>query len=561
MKALQDRHSPTLCGRALASTSQFLARGGDWLRKKLRTSAAQASGRRFMRFLRRKWPPDPLANGNSVVLLGLFPHKIATYCNLHFAQNLARRTGSRIEAYKITTRCSRLVEEIYAAGGVRVGLDASFAESARVELEKEAGALFAALRSKWELLELRYDGLRIGDLVYDSYLRYHVEPTVTLDDPRLREIILKSLIVFVATTNYLQARKVVGFVTDDYSYHECGIITRVLERAQVPVHLVAFGPEHYLYRLHGEPGADQQSSRLHWPYPEYRTIFRGMPAEEQDRCREKGRQHLDRKLAGQPDRFTLGSNTAFGESSGTLFADSGKPRMLVLMHDFFDAPHGFRWMLFPDFYEWACFLFEQASETPFEWYVKPHPASWDPARASLNKNNFATFQKLRERFPKINFLPPHVSNRQIVDEGIKAMFTMYGTAAHEFARMGIPVVNAGDNRHIAYDFNYHPRSVDEYRDLIARADRLTLKANPDDIAEYVYMNYYYFEEHCSHGDANPLPPSFYADVDYEAITSVPTGYDRLIHEHVADREAKMEEFYDLYFRASPQSAGPAPVVI
>jgi len=532
---------------ALENASQFLSRGKEWLSKKLRTSKAEASARRFMKFCRRQWPVLPAAKNDSVVLLGLFPHKIATYCNLHFAQHLARRTGSTIGAFKITTRCSKLVQEVYAAGGVRVGLDASFIGDVRRQLEKQADEMFASLKTKWDLVDLHYEGLKIGDLVYDSYLRYHVEPTVILDDPRLREIILKALMVYVATTNYLTAKKVVGFITDDYSYHECGIITRVMVRAQVPVHLVSFGPDYFLYRLHREPGADEQNSRLHWPYPEYRELFRSMPEEQQIRRREKGRLHLEKKLAGEPDRFTLGSNTAFGESSGKLFADTGKSRVLVLMHDFFDAPHGFRWMLFPDFYEWACFLFERASETPFEWYVKPHPASWDPARAQLNENNRNTFQKLQERFPKITFLPPSTSNRQIVKEGINAMFTMYGTAGHEFARMGIPVVNAGDNRHIAYDFNHHPKTVEEYADLIARADRLTITPKPDDFAEYVYMNYFYHADQHSSG-ANPLPLSFYEDVDFEALTSPPTGYDRLIHEPDPKREAEIEAYYDSYLR-------------
>ncbi|MEI9897789.1 MAG: hypothetical protein WDN28_29010 [Chthoniobacter sp.] len=540
----------------LESTSQFISRGCAWVRKKMRASAAEASARRFMKFLRRKWPTEPVATNDSVVLLGLFPHKIATYCNLHLAQHIARRTGSRIEAFKITNRANPLVEQVYAAGGARVGLDASFIGDARPEIEKQADAMFAGLRSKWDLVELHYEGLKIGDLVYDSYLRYLVESTVKLDDPRLREIILKALLVYVATTNYLKVRKVVAFITDDYAYHECGVVTRLMVRAQVPVHLVSFGPDYFVFRLHREPGSNAENSRLHWPYAEYPALFRSMPPEQQLRCREKGREHLDKKLAGKPDRFTLGSNTAFGESTGKLFVDSGKPRILVLMHDFFDAPHGFRWMLFPDFYEWSCFLFERASETPFEWYVKPHPASWDPARARLNENNLATFQKLQERFPKITFLPSSTSNRQIVNEGINAMFTMYGTAGHEFARMGIPVVNAGDNRHIAYDFNYHPRTVEEYADLIARADRLTITPNPDDLAEYVYMNYYYLSDQHSTG-ANPLPPSFFSDVDFEAHSSVPTGYDRLIHTHDPEREKEMEKYYDRYLNSHPGSVATA----
>jgi len=26
--------------------------------------------------------------------------------------------------------------------------------------------------------------------------------------------------------------------------------------------------------------------------------------------------------------------------------------LIVFLHDFFDSPHGYRWMLFPDFLEW-----------------------------------------------------------------------------------------------------------------------------------------------------------------------------------------------------------------
>src|ERR1700744_4123598 len=102
---------------------------------------AESSARRFMNYCREKWPQDRAAQGNMVVLLGLFPHKIATYTNLHMANDLARRTGAHIEAFKFTNGSER-VQQVYAAGGCEIGLDASYAEDALPELSKTADELF-----------------------------------------------------------------------------------------------------------------------------------------------------------------------------------------------------------------------------------------------------------------------------------------------------------------------------------------------------------------------------------------------------------------------------------
>ncbi len=517
---------------------------------------AESSARRFMAFCERKWPRASAPQGDAVVLMGLFAHKIATYVNAHTAQALARRTGARIEAFGIFGGTNALVRRVYASFGAQLALDASFAENARAELEKQADEIFAGLKTKWDLLELQIDGLKFGDLLYDTYLRWFEEPTVKLDDPRLRNLLFESLFVYVATVNYLKTRRVVGFIADDYGYHECGIITRVLMREKVPVYIVCYGREHFLYQLFGEPETGDHNYPVRWPYHHYRSIFRSLPPEEQTRCREKGRAHLEGKLAGQIDRFTLVTQTAYGESDEQVFQPSGKPRILILLHDFIDAPHGFRWMLFPDFYEWICFLLERAGETDFEWYMKPHPGSWDAERKTINSSNVATIERLLARFPKVKFLPPTVSNRQIVKEGINAMFTMYGTGGHEFARLGIPVVNAGDNPHIAYDFNFHPRTTDEYADLISRADRLPLEADHDDIAEYVYMNYFYFRDRCSTG-ANPLPASFFKNADYENLAAKPDGYDLIIADQDGHSDAAMEKYYDEFFRSNPAVAARA----
>lgn len=508
---------------------------------------AESSARRFADYGRRKWPVASDGQRASVVLLGYFAHKISTYCNAHAAHHLARRTDSGIETFAIFGGNDPLIRRVYHALGARPGLDASFAESVRETLQRQAGEIFAGLKTKWDLLDLRIDGLKVGDLVYDTYLRWFEEPTVRLEDPRLRDLIFESLFICTAAVNYLKVRKVTAFIADDYGYHECGIITRVLMRASVPVYIVCYGPKFFLFRLFGEPETGNHDYPIRWPYHRYPEVFRRLDPAEQARCLTMGRDYVEGKLSGQLDKFTLINVTAYGESDECVFSDSGKPRIVVMLHDFIDAPHGFRWMLFPDFYEWIYFLLERASETPFEWYIKPHPGSWDPARQGINGSNVAVVEELLARFPKVRLLQPTASNRQIIKEGIAAMFTMYGTAGHEFARLGIPVVNAGDNPHIAYDFNYHPGNVEEYADLIARADRLKCEADHRDIDEYCFMNYFYYYGYLSTG-ANPMPPSFFDLPEYEAKCAAPNGYDLLLFSEDARREAGIVKYYDDFFR-------------
>jgi len=75
------------------------------------------------------------------------------------------------------------------------------------------------------------------------------------------------------------------------------------------------------------------------------------------------------------------------------------------MHDFVDSPHGYRGHeCFPDFYEWVNFLLKRASETPFRWYVKPHPCNADsnPSRKAISLANNRVMAELEERFSKNN---------------------------------------------------------------------------------------------------------------------------------------------------------------
>ena len=51
------------------------------------------------------------------------------------------------------------------------------------------------------------------------------------------------------------------------------------------------------------------------------------------------------------------------------------------------------------------------------------------------------------------------------------------------------VINAGNNPHMGYDFNWNPKTVDEYENLLLNLGELKKEINFEDIYEFYYMNY------------------------------------------------------------------------
>jgi len=391
--------------------------------------------------------------------------------------------------------------------------------------------------------------LKIGDLIYDSYMRTKPHPTVDLRDPKLAEMILQGVRITLACREYFSRRKVVGVIPDHFVYIYSGIITRCALLSGVPVYQVLYCANFFAFAVSCAPGSRNLPGSS--PYPFYRQMFGRLSPAEREQAREKGRCVIERRLAGYADGVLsiMGAahgspavQSAYGGGNGKpALQDTGRPRILILLHDFCDGVHNYRDFLFPDFYEWIHFLLKHAVGTEFDWYVKPHPNA--ARRGVLAEVNGSVLDELKASYPKIHFLEPTTSSRQIIREGVKSMFTGYGTAGHEFAYLGVPVVNAGDNPHIAYDFNLHPRTLEEYAACIAHADSLQVDIRKEDIEEYVYMNYIYCEEELSCG-ANPMSAEFLASEEFKSKRSRPETLEMLMHRFSAKEKREFADYLD-----------------
>lgn len=307
------------------------------------------------------------------------------------------------------------------------------------------------LRSLEDVLTLNFDGIEVGDLIYDTYLRYKPSPTVKLQDLYLLLIIWRSIRFIRKANTYFKDVKPAFFFTSYTTYIQHGVPVRIALAYGVPVY--SFGNLFELYKkitiqdlFHSKNTAN------------YASIFSQL--EDLPQKLADAEQALKKRFSGEIDL-----STSYMRQSAYKTVEQNIPDLtgytVIFLHDFFDSPHIYGWLLFPDFWIWICFTIDtlRAQEIPFA--IKPHPNQAPEAKDALDT--------LKLRFPDVTFLSPNYTNVQLVNAGMVQAVTVYGTIAHEMAYFGISTIACGLNPHQSYTFCKTATSLESYRQLLVSA--------------------------------------------------------------------------------------------
>lgn len=331
------------------------------------------------------------------------------------------------------------------------------------------------ITDKQALFDLKISNIWMGIDIYETYLRKCEQPTVNLADPKLKQLVTETVGLVLFWQEYFAQHKVkaIGMSIDGYTANNS--ITKIAQSLGIPV----YTPDLLAPRIRDVPFAASAA------FPKYHKLFLQIPPEERVRGIALAKEQLDKRLSGE-----VGVNMAYSTKSAWhkdfspdhIVQASPRTKVLICSHDFVDAPHSHGRMLFLDFVEWLMFLAEVAQQTDYDWYIKLH-ADHDPASADVVK-------QITAAFPKLTIIPSSTSHHQLVNQGINVILTCYGSVGHEYPLVGIPVLNGGYNPHIAYSFNYHARSKEEYKQYLQRLETLKCQINPQDVYEFYYIHHY-----------------------------------------------------------------------
>lgn len=338
--------------------------------------------------------------------------------------------------------------------------------------------IMSGLKTKQDVINIRFEGIKVGDLIYDTYLRYANKPEVDIKDPYFATLLEQALNMFFVSKDKLKEYSVTALVTSytTYTYH--GIVTRMCLANNIPVYSIGA----YYSLVHKVKEEYPSHANDHFLFHKQ---FKQLPNQEE--LLKTYKPKFEERFKGVIDSATsYMKQSAFSDSvNEELKGVDWKNTVVILAHCFFDSPHIYRDLLFPDFYDWMHFTLKELSkQKDITVIVKQHPNG--------TPQNEGIFAQLKNEYKNVKFIDKKTSQLQIINSRPKAIITAYGTAAAEFSYQGFPVVTIYDNPFAAYDFTHNADSIDEYRDLLSKVMNLPPKQNEQEIIEYYYMQYFHF---------------------------------------------------------------------
>lgn len=336
------------------------------------------------------------------------------------------------------------------------------------------------LRTSPEPVSLNVEGIEVGDLLVDSYLRFKPSPEFDVHDPFVRRLIWQTLKDVRRANAYFNQRKPAVYLTSYTTYLEHGIPARAALNAGVPVwsfgNLNQFGKKLSL-----------ENSFHTSDFSGYRSTFESLDGQAEKL--ELAREQLELRLSGGIDAATsYMRKSAYGQSDAEL-PPGLAGAVVVFLHDFYDSPHVYPDLVFDDFWRWICCTIDvlQTAGTPF--FLKPHPNQIALSDEALSR--------LRRKYPELQWLPQGISNVQLAKAGIACGVTVYGTVAHELAYLGIPSIGCARHPHHTFEFCRTAHTAVDYQAMLKTP--ALLPGSKDEMQREALAFYYM---HNIYGDEN-----------------------------------------------------------
>ena len=448
---------------------------------------------RFVEYNRTIFPKTPNTKAQPVVLMELNAMCSAHIAYSYFAKAMATALNARLVAYdpdlcirwrdRFFGNKRRLQTEnevaVYRSFGVSEVLGIPRSRAREIRANRLAKQILAKLTCKKDVEEIKIRGVRIGDLLYDSYLQQHRKPTIEIKSSEFKRYLIEVLDLFLFWEDFFR-KNTVAAINVSHCVYTLAIPLRIAVHHGIPAFQINVT---HAYRL------TPKNLFAYNDFFYFRERFAELPVAIQNAGLLEAEKRIERRLNGEIGvDMSYSKKSAFGSpNERRLLRPSTKKKILIATHCFFDSPHSYGDNIFPDFYEWLEFLGGISQETDYDWYIKTHP--------DYLSGTMEVIESFLLRYPNITLLPADSSHHQIISEGINLALTVYGTIAFEYALLGIPVINASQNNpHIAYSFNLHAESIGHYKKLLMDPQTFLHKASKRDIYEYYFMKNIYNTE-------------------------------------------------------------------
>lgn len=333
-------------------------------------------------------------------------------------------------------------------------------------------------KNKEQLLRLKIFGIKVGDLIYDTYIRYRASETVNLKDKYL------NLYVNFA---YQSLRKIEAlqkkynfkyFFTSYASYVHHGIPVRFFT-SKTKVTVIS-GRNAIQY--------NQKLSKDHFYHTFSYKKFKLIKKSVKKIPFKKVEDFLIKKYSGLSNtnnfpaymvtnpynKIKNGSNQ-LNNIDGVLFTQS-----------IYDSPHAWGGMLYNDYYEWICDTLNYIKKNNLKIAIKPHPNSIKK-QIDVKKLHVS----LKAEYSELTWLDENLSNNEIFKK-IKFGISATGTVLFELAWHKILAISCGQSPYSYNKFSLNAESKEKYYFYLKNAHKIKYSKIPKKklLEFYYFYNFY-----------------------------------------------------------------------
>jgi len=323
-----------------------------------------------------------------------------------------------------------------------------------------------------DLLKLEFENIRIGDLIYDTILRFNVG-LYTIDKVKITyfgDIYSAFLLVMIYKKIFKKYN--IKYICPDLSvFIRGGIPLRIADKNGATVILASrrtmksyegldiFEGKHRPRMA--EVNALRKNTNLYNDIDGYfENRFSGNVNEMDVLKSYKG------KIEYNKESFCKYLNL-----------DENKPIVFIMPHAFSDGPHHtpMHKLLFRDFYVWLVETLKCVSRiNDVNWVIKPHPMSF-------KYREEGEVEKLVKLYGKNNIhIVPEDFNTKSIKNIADVLVTVQGKSGLEFSCFGIPAIITSQASYSGFGFTIEPKTVNEYFDLLKNIPSIQ-KLNEDQV--------------------------------------------------------------------------------
>jgi len=350
-------------------------------------------------------------------------------------------------------------------------------------IKNELTKISQALKNPEDLLYIKFESVLVGDLIYDSYLRYFHKPTIEQLNKNVIKIIEIGLNIYYNFNYFLKNNKVKCLLNTYSSYLGHGIPARVCLEKGVCVYTIGSGsyilqkltkdfPYHFINHTSFSP--DKILSR-----------------DQIDLAKETLTSRFDGKIDAATNYMKQSAYFKGNVNPGLIEKFRLKKRNLVIyVHDFYDSPHLDRLLQFADLYQYLKQTLEAVKDIKdTSVFIKTHPNGIEGCKektielvTSFNKDHFY-------------ILDETVSNLNVIELKPTLIATARGTVGIEMAYFGIPTVALYDNFYVNFKFAHSCTDKETYFSIL-RGEK---EPEIDFDKEKIYSLYYqaFLEKICN----------------------------------------------------------------